>query len=87
MTANVWLMLLLAQAAAGMVCPPHICEDTQCPPVKTCRGRLSTEGSFCGCCKVCIQQLGEGLCCHSDGGGSEDEMLPDLLRKFSSMLI
>ncbi|KAL1418134.1 hypothetical protein MTO96_026152 [Rhipicephalus appendiculatus] len=63
MTVKVSLMLLLAQAAAAIVCPPHICENTECPPVKTCHGRLSTEGSFCGCCEVCIHELGFGKPC------------------------
>ncbi|XP_075731966.1 uncharacterized protein LOC119183243 [Rhipicephalus microplus] len=69
MTVMVWVMLLLAQAAVAIVCPPHVCESTKCPrlPVKTYHGRLSTQGSFCGCCKVCIQESGIGNPCVPSG--------------------
>uniref|UniRef100_A0A6G5A7E0 Putative cystine knot toxin n=1 Tax=Rhipicephalus microplus TaxID=6941 RepID=A0A6G5A7E0_RHIMP len=65
MTVMVWVMLMLAQAAVAIVCPPHVCENTKCPrpPVKTCRGRLSPQWSFCGCCKVCIHESGFGEPC------------------------
>ncbi|XP_075529153.1 uncharacterized protein LOC142560738 isoform X2 [Dermacentor variabilis] len=60
MTESQWLVLLIAQVVAAFVCPPNICEKAKCPHVsaETCHGRLSTEGSLCGCCEVCMHELG-----------------------------
>lgn len=65
MTVTQWLMLLIVQGATAFVCPPHVCENTTCPhvSVETCHGRLSTEGSFCGCCMICVPELELGQPC------------------------
>ncbi|XP_075529121.1 uncharacterized protein LOC142560714 [Dermacentor variabilis] len=51
--------LLLVSAACAIVCPPNYCDSVNCPQIKAedCHGRLSTEGSVCGCCEACIRWI------------------------------
>uniref|UniRef100_A0A6M2E105 Putative conserved secreted protein n=1 Tax=Amblyomma tuberculatum TaxID=48802 RepID=A0A6M2E105_9ACAR len=65
MMLRVCMVLLLVAAVRAIVCPPGFCDSVNCPEVsaENCDGRVSKEGSVCGCCDACIQQLGEGQSC------------------------
>ena len=61
-------MLLLFIVATAVVssqalfqCPPNYCDGQVCAELtsKTCYGVIKTRGSWCGCCDVCIKQLGK----------------------------
>ncbi|XP_050406766.1 thyroglobulin isoform X1 [Patella vulgata] len=60
------LILLVLVAGWGVseaiVCPPGICAAVSCLRVDNCDGMVKNSG-YCGCCPVCVKQLGENESC------------------------
>ena len=56
---------VVASSHALFQCPPNYCDGQVCAELtsKTCYGVIKTGGSWCGCCDVCVKQLGEKFCC------------------------
>lgn len=40
-------------------CPQNACEVVDCAPMDSCNGRVNLKGGWCGCCDICMTQLGE----------------------------
>ncbi|KAL4228463.1 Nidogen-2 [Mactra antiquata] len=59
------LAVFIAGAHALYVCPHNVCDTVDCAAVDNCNGRVSQGGGWCGCCDVCMTQLGEGELCMS----------------------
>lgn len=61
MATTSMLLLVLVTAAYAIVCLPGSCKNVKCAEVteETCDGRISINGSLCGCCDMCVAQLGK----------------------------
>ncbi|KAM7315705.1 hypothetical protein ISCGN_005488 [Ixodes scapularis] len=56
------------------VCPPGYCSNETCTEIEHCDGIVKPNGSTCGCCSLCVRQLGRGESCFLDilgGGGAK----------------
>ena len=51
--------IAVACSQAMIFCPPNFCDSKQCDDVTLCSGRVQTKGGVCGCCDVCLAQLGK----------------------------
>jgi hypothetical protein len=52
-------VFLFIGASQALVCPENVCDGMRCESVENCDGRVDPKGGFCGCCPVCMKQLGE----------------------------
>ncbi|KAG0420872.1 hypothetical protein HPB47_003214 [Ixodes persulcatus] len=56
------------------VCPAWYCSNETCTKIEHCDGIVKLNGSTCGCCPLCVRQLGRGESCFLDilgGGGAK----------------
>lgn len=53
------VLALVVCCKAMILCPHNVCDTLQCPDVTACNGRVNEKGGWCGCCDVCMTQLGE----------------------------
>lgn len=55
------IFVVLVVSARGMiVCPPNICATINCTtPIINCKGIIKPGAGWCGCCDLCVTQLGK----------------------------
>lgn len=58
-TANTRHELQTDNIAKRIVCILSDCESFTCEPINECDGVIKRNGGFCGCCDICVIQLGK----------------------------
>uniref|UniRef100_A0A4Q8K5Q2 U11-Hexatoxin-Hc1a_1 n=1 Tax=Hadronyche cerberea TaxID=1107879 RepID=A0A4Q8K5Q2_HADCE len=61
---RVFLIAFLVTLAQSIVCLKDSCNNVTCQPTCCQRNQILVKnGGFCGCCDLCVTQLGEGEMC------------------------
>ena len=60
----VCMALLVAATQALIQCPENACALVRCTQVENCEGKVSVAGGWCGCCDLCVVQIGRSLIIH-----------------------
>ncbi|KAF8782886.1 hypothetical protein HNY73_013119 [Argiope bruennichi] len=66
MNKIVILILIGATVSNAIVCAPDYCDSVKCKPVSCSSNQeYKKDGSFCGCCPVCLTVIQKGGSCGS----------------------
>jgi len=71
MKVFITVLCMFAVSQAAVLCPDNACDNVKCETSLTAEscsnngGLLKVKAGFCGCCDMCVQQLGEGDDCSS----------------------